>query len=201
MRATHHDLIVETGATLDTAVRFHQPDAPVAAGDLAAGDWVYYDGTPWPVYAVRPRPATLQVDVALGTGLWWQPVLTLDVDAMITSAVPQRWDAVACKYLDVYGQRQDVPTSIDTDGVTLRLLPATQASIDWSLALQAQIEADTDKLTPPPVDSGYVTQRPRTTFAYDLVATFDGVAGSRRILQGTLTLILSTSVDVPALTP
>jgi hypothetical protein len=187
----HYDLVVPSGTTLGVAVRYHQPGARVRADALVAGAWVYYCGAPWPVYSVALDGAT--VHLRLGLGLWWEPDVTLRADMETVRADPVPWASVIAVYHDEYGRAAEVPTELSGDALTLMLVPHSDEAAQWSTDMAERITADVANLDPSPDPATYVQQRPRLTYAWSLVGTFDGLTAPRSVLQGTLVITPTTS--------
>lgn len=199
MRAHHHDLVVEAGATLGLAVRYHRPGARLRVDELTVGSFVYYLDTPWPVYALEPAGSALRV--RLGRGLWWEPDLRLRPELETLEAAPQTFGDVVASYRDQYGQRQELPHEVAADGLTLYLVPHTAEAAGWSAELGQLAELDEADVPGPPIADPphqWVDQRPRTTYDYDVSATFTELAGAHlRIVEGTLAVIASVAMVTP----
>lgn len=196
MRAHHHDLVVEAGATLGAAVRYYRPGARLTVAELVAGEFIYYLDQPWPVYALEP--AGQAVRVRLGRGLWWEPDLRLRPDLETVAAEPQPFEDVVARYRDQYGVRQELPTELAADALTLFLVPHTDEAAAWSAELGQLAELDDADVPGPPVADPphqWVDQRPRTTYDYDVLATFD--TAHVRLVEGTLAVIASAAVVTP----
>lgn len=187
----HHDLVVPSGTTLGTAVRFHRPGARVAAGALAAGQWVYYCGAPWPVYSAALSGTTAHV--RLGLGLWWEPDLLLPADLETVEAVPQQWDDVVAVFHDEYGRAAELPTELSGDALTVLLVPHTEEAAQWSASLADRIVTDVDELPPSPEPERWVLQRPRLAYSWSLVGAFVELPAPRSVLQGTLVITPTTT--------
>lgn len=194
MSTPHHDLVVASGTTLGTAVRYHRPGARVAASALTAGQWVYYCGAPWPVYSAELAGGA--VHVRLGLGLWWEPDIMLPPALETVGADPQPWAEVIAAYHDEYGQAAEVPTELSADRLTLYVVPHTTEAAQWSADLAERIVADVDALPPSPDPVRWVQQRPRLTYSWSLVGVFDALPAPRSVLQGTLVVTPTTSVLV-----
>lgn len=196
MTTPHHDLVVASGTTLGTAVRYHRPGARVRADALVAGAWVYYCGAPWLVHSATPEGANVRL--RLGLGLWWEPELLVRADMETVSADPYPWATVTATYLDQYGRAAEVPTELSGDALTLTLVPHTDEAAQWSLELADAIVADVDDVPASPDPERYVVQRPRLTYGWSLVGTFSGLSAPRSVLQGTLVITpTTTSLLVP----
>lgn len=198
MTTPHHDLVVASGTTLGTAVRYHRPGARVRADALVAGAWVYYCGAPWLVHSAAVEGANVRL--RLGLGLWWEPELLVRGDMETVSADPYPWATVTAAYHDEYGRALEVPTELSADALTLTLVPHTDEAAQWSLELAERIVADLDHLDPSPDPTRYVQQRPRLTYSWSLVGTFTGLTAPRSVLQGTL-VVTPTATSLLQPTP
>ena len=195
MSTPRYDLVVASGTTLGVAVRYHQPGARVAAGALVAGAWVYYCGAPWPVFSAEPVGANVRL--RLGLGLWWEPELVVRVDAETVRADPQAWATHTAAYHDEYGRAAEVPAEVSGDRLTLTLVPHTDDAAQWSSDLAERIVTDVGKLPPSPDPEVYAQQRPRLTYSWSLVGTFDDLTAPRSVLQGTLVVTPTATALAP----
>lgn len=178
----HLDLTVSGGETLNRGLRFHVSGPAVPLGDLVAGDWVWYRGDPWPIYAIGSTSPTA-VRVRLGRGYFYEPDLTALADTLALRAQPGTFTTVAVDYRASGGVWTPMPFELAAGDTEVRLLPHDQTTRDFTSSLSSQGEAAAP-----------------TSFDWQATVQLIEVPGWRRIVEGAL-VVVPGQVAAPAPEP
>lgn len=178
MTARHFDLTASAGETLNAGVRFHAVGDGVRLDALQAGEWVYYKGEPWPVFAVTVQPSGA-VRVRLGRGSFWEPDREAAPDALAYLAPPATITAARVTYRRNDGTWGGLPFGLAASSTEIRVLPHDEASSGFTQELARIAE----------------TQGGPMSFEWQATATFVEVPGVRRLAEGAL-LIVPATVEV-----
>jgi hypothetical protein len=170
VRAQRLDVEIVTGAAWTRDVQLVTPGPPVAVETLTPGGRYYVAGMPVRVASVAV--AAGRVDVALGDGLYGEPVLSIPVGALLEPAVP-----VAALTAEA-GFAYPVPGATEDDPPTMDVMPisATISADGFTITL-ALDDTETAALAD---DVG--------AYSWDVFAE-TAEFGWRRIIEGTLTIM------------
>jgi hypothetical protein len=170
------DFYASTGAVSTWAVRYHRRGDNAAASAVVAGDFIMYDGLPWPVYSATV-PGAGKVRLVLGAGTYSDPVLVLaDTDAVATCP-PETWEAGQMRVFvpetetEPWPTTVAVPTDLADDDTTLVIT----VDDEWLEQFQTLLDYGDDGRA-----------RTQLQLRHDIHGTFGGVP--LHVLTGTLTI-------------
>lgn len=180
----HHDLFVSGGETLDHGLRYYTAGGIVRLDQVAVGEWVFYRGEPWPVFAVAATSPTA-IRVRLGRGQFWEPDVTAAADTSVIRAGAATFVTVAVDYRTNAGVWTPMPYTLAAADTEVRLLPHTDETRLFTSALSSGAEA------------GHGTP---TSYEWQATATITARAGWTRLAEGALAVIPG-QVAAPVPTP